>query len=215
MPQFKQERGRSSSAKQSAQVAVNQAALQCNSICVCASKASPTDKLIECHSTECSDGKFFHLACLGLKTRPNNSKTTWQCSACKKAKQLVKATTCTSYVSAPTKSTTDYSVVDHDSDDDDDDEDAVSITQVTVGVANKRSALAKLVESDYETILSPNGWLTCDIIQQAQVFLQKINSSIEGFQRPTLGPARNFNVVSGEFVLVLHTGSDHWVCVVL
>ena len=188
--------------------------MQCNSICVCASKASPTDKLIECHSTECSDGKFFHLACLGLKRRPDNSKANWQCSACKKAKQLVKATTCTSYVSAPTKSTTDYSVVDHDSDDDDDDYDAVSITQVTVGAANKRSALAKL-ESDYETILSPTGWLTCDIIQQAQVFLQEENSSIEGFQRPTLGPARNFNVVSGEFVQILHTGSDHWVCVVL
>ena len=125
--------------------------MQCNSICVCASKASPTDKLIECHSTECSDGKFFHLACLGLKRRPDNSKTTWQCSACKKAKQLVKATTCTSYVSAPTKSTTDYSVVDHDSDDDDDDYDAVSITQVTVGAANKRSALAKL-ESDYNRL---------------------------------------------------------------
>ena len=74
--------------------------------------------------------------------------------------------------------------------------------------------LAKL-ESDYETILSPTGWLTCDIIQQAQVFLQEENSSIEGFQRPTLGPARNFNVVSGEFVQILHTGSDHWVCVVL
>ena len=51
-------------------------------------------------------------------------------------------------MSAPTKSTTDYSVVDHDSDDDDDDdEDAVSITQVTVGAANRRSPLAKLVES--------------------------------------------------------------------
>ena len=34
-----------------------------------------------------------------------------------------------------------------------------------------------------------------------------------GFQRPTLGPVRNFNVVSGEFVQILHTGSDHWVCV--
>ena len=59
MPQFKQRRGRSSTAKQSAQVALNQAALKCNSICVCASKACPTDRLIECHSPECSNGKFF------------------------------------------------------------------------------------------------------------------------------------------------------------
>ncbi|XP_068677854.1 uncharacterized protein [Montipora foliosa] len=221
LPQFIQRRGHSSSAKQSAQVALNQAALQCNSICVCASKASPTDRLIECHSPECSNGKFFYLACLGFKRMPNNSKTTWQCSACKKRKQQTKATTCTSYVSAPTKSTSDYSVIDGDNDDDchndDDDDDGadddISITQVTVGVVDKQSALAKLDESDYLTILSPTSWLTGDIIHQAQVLLQKENSAIEGFQRPTLGPVRNFNVVSGEFVQILHTGSNHWVCV--
>jgi len=82
-----------------------------------------------------------------------------------------------------------------------------------VGVADKQNTLAKLDENDYQTILSPAGWLTCDTIQQAQVLLQKENSGIEGFQWPTLGPARNFNVVSGEFVKILHTGSDHWVCV--
>ena len=139
---------------------------------------------------------------------PNNSKTTWQCSACKKTKQQTKATTYISYVSAPTKSTSDYSVIDSDDDDDD-----VSITQVTIGVVDKQSAFAKLDESDYQTIISPTGWLTGDIIQQAQVLLQKENSAIEGFQRPTLGPARNFNVVSEEFAQILHTGSDHWVCV--
>ena len=215
LPQFIQRRGHSSSAKQSAQVALKQAALQCNSICVCASKASPTDRLIECHLPECSNGKFSHLACLGFKRMPNNSKTTWQCSACKKRKQQTKATTCTSYVSAPTKSTSDYSVIDGDNDDDchNDDDDDISITRVTVGVVDKQSALAKLDESDYHTILSPTGWLTGDIIHQAQVLLQKANSAIEGFQRPTLGPVRNFNVVSGEFVQILLTGSNHWVCV--
>lgn len=145
---------------------------------------------------------------------PNNSKTTWQCSACKKTKQQAKAITCTSYESVPTKSTSDYSVIDSDDDGEcDNDDDDVSITQVTVGVVDKQSILAKLDESDYQTILSPTGWLTGDMIQQAQVLLQKENSAIEGFQRPTLGPARNFNVVSGEFVQILHTGSDHWVCV--
>ena len=147
---------------------------------------------------------FFTLHCLGLKRRPNNSKTNWQCSACKKTKQLVKATTCTSFSSASTKSTTDYPVV-HDSDGDDvDDEDDVSITQVTVGAANRQSAVAKLVESDYQTILSPTRWLTCGIIQQVQVLLRKENSSIEGFQRPTLGPVRTFNVVSGNCTNTTH-----------
>ena len=43
--------------------------------------------------------------------------------------------------------------------------------------------------------------------------MQKINPLIEGFQRPTLGPVRNFSVVSGEFVHLLHTGQDQWVCI--
>ena len=28
-----------------------------------------------------------------------------------------------------------------------------------------------------------------------------------------LGPVRNFDVVSGEFIQILHTGNYHWVCV--
>ena len=45
------------------------------------------------------------------------------------------------------------------------------------------------------------------------MLLQEVNSSIEGLQHTTLGPVRNFNIVSGEFVKLLHTRSDHWVCV--
>ena len=62
-------------------------------------------------------------------------------------------------------------------------------------------------------ILNPTGWLTSDIVHKAQVLLHEENQSIEGFQRPTLGPVRNFDVVSGEFIQILHTGSAHWVCV--
>ena len=36
---------------------------------------------------------------------------------------------------------------------------------------------------------------------------------IEGFQRPTLGPVRNFTIMTGEFIQILHTGNQHWVCV--
>ena len=39
-----------------------------------------------------------------------------------------------------------------------------------------------------------------------------MNPLLEGQQRPTLGPVRNFDVVSGEFIQILHAGSDHWVC---
>ena len=45
------------------------------------------------------------------------------------------------------------------------------------------------------------------------ILLSSENPSIEGFQRPTLGPVRNFDVVSGEFIQILHTGNYHWVCV--
>lgn len=34
----------------------------------------------------------------------------------------------------------------------------------------------------------------------------------EGFQRTTLGPVSNFDVVTSEFVQILHTGNHHWVC---
>ena len=62
-------------------------------------------------------------------------------------------------------------------------------------------------------ILSPHGWLDCDIIHAVHGCLRKINPGVEGLQRPTLGPCRNFNQVNGEFIHILHTGEQHWVCI--
>ena len=45
------------------------------------------------------------------------------------------------------------------------------------------------------------------------MLLQEENPLLEGLQRPTLGRVRNFDVVSGEFIQILHIGSDHWVCI--
>ena len=45
------------------------------------------------------------------------------------------------------------------------------------------------------------------------MLLQQVNPLLEGLQRPTLGCVRNFDLVSGEFIQMLHTGSDHWDCV--
>ena len=36
---------------------------------------------------------------------------------------------------------------------------------------------------------------------------------MEGLQRPTLGPYRQFARVRGQFIYILHTGNDHWVLV--
>lgn len=87
----------------------------------------------------------------------------------KKTKQQTKATTYTSYVSAPTKCTPDICAIDSDDNDD------VSMIEVTVGVVDKQSGLARFDESDYQTILGPTSWLAGDIKQQAQVLLKKEN----------------------------------------
>ena len=34
---------------------------------ICKAKPSATDKLVRCHGERCKNGKYFHLACLGLK----------------------------------------------------------------------------------------------------------------------------------------------------
>ena len=70
-----------------------------------------------------------------------------------------------------------------------------------------------MTDSHFDLISSPTGWLDCDIIQQAQVLQQLENAAIDGFQQPTRGRVRNFDVVSSEFVQILHTGNNHWVCI--
>ena len=214
LPQFKQKR-KSTKGKQPA--ALNQTAMLYSSICICNTKATSTDRLLECHGTACENGTFFHLSCLGLKRMPNNSKTTWQCQVCRtKAKpnsKFVKLTTSTSsatHASPATPMATDSPVS---SDSNSDSEDEISITKETTGTVDKFGALATLDDSDYDIINDPSGWLTCDIVQAVQVLLQEVNPLLEGLQRPTLGCVRNFDAVSGEFLQILHTGSDHWVCV--
>jgi hypothetical protein len=134
-------------------------------------------------------------------------KTTWLCEACRGNKSKatsVKTTTCTS--SSLDASNSDYLSDDYNSDSEYD----IEITKVTTGNVDKFSALAKLNNADYDIISDPAGWLTCDIIQ---VLIQKVNQSIEGLQRPTLGRVSNFDTVSGELIQILHTGRDHWVCI--
>ena len=55
-------------------------------------------------------------------------------------------------------------------------------------------------------------WLDCSVIQEAHIFLKQVNPLIKGFQRTTLAPVRNFDVVTSESVKTCHTGNQHWVC---
>ena len=215
LPQFKRRKNVKLYGQSSA---TNQAALLCDTICICKSKATLGEKLLECHGTDCKSSKFFHLKCLGFKRMPNNYKTIWQCAACKRPdKSDSPPTTCassandtSSSVSATVLSTSTSCIT---SDSDSDSEDEIEIIKETEGKIDKQGTLANLADSDYQIILDANGWLNFDIIQQAQVFLHNVNTSIEGFQHPTLGPVRNFDVVTTEFIQILHTGSDHWVCI--
>lgn len=57
------------------------------------------------------------------------------------------------------------------------------------------------------------GLIVISFMNAVHVYLRKINPGVEGLQRPTLGPCRNFNQVNGEFIQILHTGDKHWVCI--
>ena len=158
---------------------------------------------------------------------PNNSKTTWKCTHCKKSiakpfhdssadpvstgqENPVSTTTCSSqsHDSEPEFIELDmYNA--QDSEKEGESADDIEITMVTTCESERHRSLRNLDEQDYQLNMFPHGWLDGAIIHSAQLLLQKINPLIEGFQRPTLGPVRNFSIVSGEFVQLLHTGQDH------
>ena len=77
----------------------------------------------------------------------------------------------------------------------------------------KHKSLGSLGQNEFDLVLLPTGWLDCTIIHEAQILLGAVNKSIKGFQRPTLGPVRQFDIVSSDFVQLLHVNNNHWVCV--
>ena len=90
----------------------------------------------------------------------------------------------------------------------------VSITNITVADdIDKTLSLGTFTDKEFAIIESSTGWLDCVIIHQAQFLLKQLNPNIEGFQCTTLGPVRNFDENGGEFIQILHTGGNHWVCV--
>eukprot|EP00112_Aurelia_sp_Birch-Aquarium-sp1_P020242 Seg5178.1 transcript_id=Seg5178.1/GoldUCD/mRNA.D3Y31 product="hypothetical protein" protein_id=Seg5178.1/GoldUCD/D3Y31 len=157
-------------------------ALNLTTICICETKANIDDKVIKCQAKECKSGQFFHLSCLGYKRRPNNSKKSWVCSYCRANGTTDQATT----------SKQDQLSCDTDLD--------IEIIKVAEKKSEKFAPLGTLHDNHYNEIMSPDGLLDCDIIHQIQVNLRNVNPNVEGFQRPTLGPSKNFDVVSGEFL---------------
>ena len=118
---------------------------------------------------------------------PNNSQTTWICQSCRKKVK----------VSRPHK----------------DDDDDVTFIQTLCTPTEKYKSLMSLGDNELKLISSPTGWLDCAIIHEAPILLANINKNISGFQRPTLGPVGQFDIVTSDFVQILHVNNNHWVCV--
>ena len=92
------------------------------------------------------------------------------------------------------------------------DPDVLFVKETVNTNVNKMGSLGNLTEREFALIEDTHGWLDCSIIHQAQIYLKQLNPNIEGFQRPTLGPIRAFDIISGEFIQILNTGGNHWVC---
>lgn len=70
-----------------------------------------------------------------------------------------------------------------------------------------------LYSTDRETLLSPTGWLTDNIINAAQGLLKKNPHVVSGLQNVSLGLTMNFDVEPGEFVQILNNGLGHWLTI--
>ena len=77
LPEFKKSAKTTNAAEQD----ICNKALHQDSISICNSKPKSGDRLLECHSKDCLNGKFFHLGCLNCKRIPNNNKSTWICNS--------------------------------------------------------------------------------------------------------------------------------------
>ena len=147
-----------------------------DSICICKSRPNDSEKLLQCQNESCDNGKFFHLICLNYKKMPNNSQTTWVCPQCKKKVKVTHP-----------QNTND-----------------VTFIRTVQTQTEKYKSLGNLGQKECDIISSPSGWLDCSIIHDSQILLANVNKSLKGFQRPTLGPVRQFDIVTSDFVQLLH-----------
>ena len=202
-------------------------AIKLELICSCQTKATASDKLLECMSGACESGTFFHLACLKYKRMPRNS-ISWVCSSCaistkslsNKLNCSPKSFTCVSQSNpSPQPSSVSQAMpMPHPSSGNKrstPDCDNVVFTKRAQNSSlqcNKYAQLGSLTQCEYGLIKDPLGWLDCVVIHKAQVLLSQIDKNIKGFQRPTVGAVRQFDVMTGDFIKIVHINNNHWVC---
>ena len=71
-----------------------------------------------------------------------------------------------------------------------------------------------ITQADKDVLTSSCAWLTDSIINAAQILIKKGNPLINGLQNVNLGLTNTFEIQTGEFIQILHTGQGHWQCVV-
>ena len=86
------------------------------------------------------------------------------------------------------------------------------VQNVPKSTTDKYGRQGSMGQYEYDLIRDPNGWLDCVVIHEAHILLRQINNNITGFQRPTLGAVRQFDVMTGDFIQILHVNNNHWVC---
>lgn len=200
-------------------------AMKMDSICICNGQARENDKLLECKSGTCKNGTFFHLSCLKRKRMPNNSSS-WVCASCTNAKKSKSQADSNPQVNAsnaqqhtvnqpssipqPTVNSTPQHTESSSA--------AADVTfirkvqNVPKSTTDKYGRQGSMGQYEYDLIRDPNGWLDCVVIHEAHILLRQINNNITGFQRPTLGAVRQFDVMTGDFIQILHVNNNHWVC---
>ena len=194
---------------------------------ICTGKAvtEKKDKLVKCSNAHCTNGKFFHLSCLGRKRMPNNSKS-WLCSVCfvTKSQEPMSGTPSKPTATKTTASTN--PTVTHTTTNTKPTGAKPTISSDTEGITivktvhkeraprDKYAPEGKLGKYEYDLIASPNGWLDCAIIHEAHIILKRIGNpkGIQGFQRPTLSPVRQFDIMTGPFIQIVNINNNHWIC---
>ena len=62
-------------------------------------------------------------------------------------------------------------------------------------------------------ILTSGDWLSDKLVNAAQNLILQVHPHVCGFQNTNLGLTLAFNIMTSEFVQVLHNGCGHWVAI--
>ena len=71
-------------------------------------------------------------------------------------------------------------------------------------------SISYMTQSDKAILESSNAWLSDSIINAAQLLLKRGNAPAGGLQNVNFGLTDSFEVETGEFVQIIHTGEAHW-----